>query len=155
MRRQACIPGARRCRPRRTTSCGAFLIETLVAVLVFSVAAAGVFSLLANGLRASDNARSRTEANDVAAATLARMSTEDIVTLADRYDALAGGSGFRTLLASARRLPGVTDTANVPVVTFAPGPSARSQRASVTLYWQLPGESARHQASMTSVVAPR
>ena len=137
--RQACIPGARRCRPRRTTSCGAFLIEALVAVLVFSVAAAGVFSLLANGLRASDNARSRTEASDVAAATLARMSTEDIVTLADRYDALGGGSGFRTLLASARRLPGVTDTANVPVVTFAPGPSARSQRVSVTVYWQLAG----------------
>ncbi len=91
------MPGARRCRPRRTTSCGAFLIEALVAVLVFSVAAAGVFSLLANGLRASDNARSRTEASDVAAATLARMSTEDIVTLADRYDALGGGSGFRTL----------------------------------------------------------
>jgi type IV pilus assembly protein PilV len=139
----------------RSASRGAFLVEALIAILVFSIAAAGLFTLLSNALRTSSNALWRTEATDVAASALARMSTEDLATLADRYDSLAAGPGFRALVATAKRLPGVTDTTNLPVVSIAPGPSANSQRVSVTVFWHPPNESAPHRASMTSVVAPR
>lgn len=134
---------------------GAFLIEALVAVVIFSVAAAGLFTLLANALRASSDALSRTDAYGAAVSTLARMSVDDFATLADRYDSHAGGPGFRALAAAAKRLPGVTDSINAPVVSIAPGPSAGSRRVSVTVYWQLANEASPHRASITGVVAPR
>jgi len=134
---------------------GAFLVEALIAVVVFSIAIAGTFGLLANALRTTSNALARAQAQSLAASTLAHMWAEDFATLADRYDAHAPGAGFRTLVDAATRLPGVTPSANVPRVTFAPGPSSNSRRASVTVFWQLPSESAPHQASMTGVVAPR
>jgi hypothetical protein len=137
---------------RRTTSRGAFLVEALVAVIVFSTAAAGVFALLADAVRASGNARSRAAATDLAAATLARMSAEDPLTLRDRYDGAASGPGFRSLAASAQQLPGVTEAVNLPVVSFTPGPSANSLQVSLTVYWQLPSDAVLHRAVMTSVV---
>jgi Tfp pilus assembly protein PilV len=141
--------------PCRINARGAFLVEALVAILVFSIASAGLFLLLANALRESGNALARTAAAAVAASTIARMAAEDPATLADRYDAQRGGSGFRALLAAAQRLPGVSDTVNAPVVAVDPGPSIGSRRVSVTIHWQLPVESAAHRSSVSSVVAPR
>ena len=140
---------------RRRTSRGAFLVEALIASVIFSMAAAGLFALLANALRASNDALLRTEASGAAASTLARMSAEDFATLADRYDSIGRGPGFLSLVAMAKRLPGVSDSVNTPVVVLAPGPSANSLNASVTVYWQLPNETSPRRASITSVVAAR
>jgi len=140
---------------RRRTSRGAFLVEALIASVIFSMAAAGLFALLANALRASNDALLRTEASGAAASTLARMSADDFATLADRYDSIGRGPGFLSLVAMAKRLPGVTDSVNTPVVVLAPGPSANSLNASVTVYWQLPNETSPRRASITSVVAAR
>jgi hypothetical protein len=137
----------------RSASNGAFLIEALVAILVFSMSAAGVFTLLANAVRASGNGLARITATDLAAATLARMSAEDPVTLVERYASTIPGPGFRSLVGAARQLPGVTDAINAPTVSIAPGPSANSRRVSVTIYWQLPSDGILHRTVMTSVVA--
>ena len=142
-------------RPRRgppLPSRGAFLIEALISLVVISMTVAAIFGLLANGLRASNNALSRAEATDIAVSTLARMTAEDLVTLAGRYDPHGAGAGFRVVLAAARRLPGVTETTNVPVVSVAPGPSANSRHVSVTIFWQLPNEPLPHRASLKSAV---
>jgi type IV pilus assembly protein PilV len=141
-------------RKLQAASRGAFLIEALVALVVFSMAAAGLFALAANALRAGTEALARAEANDIAASALARMAAESLATLAERYDAALPGPGYRSLAAMASRLPGVRDEANAPVVSIAPGPSVGSRSVSVTVYWQLPGESAPHRAAMTSVLAP-
>jgi len=148
------VPRGRNDAKLRAVSRGAFLIEALVALVVFSMAAAGLFALAANALRAGTEALARAEANDIAASALARMGTESLATLAERYDAVLPGPGYRSLAAMAARLPGVRDGANAPVVSAAPGPSAGSRSVSVTVYWQLPGESAPHRAAMTSVLAP-
>ena len=142
-------------RGMRVAMRGAFLIEALVAVLVFSLAAAGVFSMLANGLRTSSNASIRDAANALAASTLARMSIEDLGTVAERYDPDVPGAGYRTLAKMARHLPGVTDTHNLPLVTVSGGSSAGSRRVAITVFWQLPNETTPHRAQLASVVAQR
>jgi Tfp pilus assembly protein PilV len=132
---------------------GAFLIEALVALLVFSMTTAGTFALLASAFRASGNAAARMEATDVAVAALGQMSVEEIPTLGDRYDAQRAGQGYRAIAASAKRLPGVTDTANLPVVSVTAGPSLNSRRISIVVFWQLPNDTAPHRAVVSSVVA--
>ena len=145
------LHGGSRCGYVR--QCGALLIEALVALVVVSIAAAGLFTLMANALRASGESLLRAEAAELAAAAVARMNTENPATLTERYDALTNGPGFVALLAAARRLPGVTDTANRPAVAIGPGPSDGTRSVVVTVGWQTPSGAA-HRASMSGVVGP-
>jgi Tfp pilus assembly protein PilV len=126
-------------------------MEALVAIVVFSIAVAGAFGLVANAVRANGNAVARAQATALAESTLARMLTGDITTVAERYG--AAGSDFQALLADAAQLPGVTRTANAPRVTFAPGPSIGSRRASITLSWQLASETVPHHTSLSTILA--
>jgi len=141
---------------RIATTCqrGTFLIEALMALLVVSIASVGLFTLMANLLHSSSESLLRAEAMELASAALARMAAEAPATLADRYDASAGAPGFVAIAAAARRLPGVTAVANLPAVAVAPGPSAGTQRVSVTVRWQAPHSGTVHSASMTTVVGP-
>lgn len=141
------LPAGRRQR-------GAFLLEALIAILIYSIGVAGLFALLGNALRQSGNANWRGEAFNVAAMTLSRMSAEDPGTLADRYDARTTGPGFRQLLALATRLPGVTASTNSPLVSVEPGPSGGSRRVTVTVFWQSPSDSSSHRQTVTGVVSP-
>ena len=141
-------------KAERSSQCGTFLIEALVALLVVSIASAGLFALMANLLRASTDALLRAEATELAAATLARMATESPATLADRYDASTAGSGFVALANAAQHLPGVSAVTNLPSVTVAPGPSAGTRRVSVVVRWQAPNDPSARVASMATVVGP-
>jgi hypothetical protein len=136
------------------TQRGSFLIEALVALLVVSIACAGLFALIANLVRASTDSLLRAEASELAAATLARMATDNPAALADRYDASAGAPGFAALAIAARRLPGVTAVTNLPSVAVAPGPSAATRSVSVSVRWQTPNDPTAHVASMSTVVGP-
>jgi type IV pilus assembly protein PilV len=137
----------------RFASRGAFLLEALVAMLVLSLGLLGVLGLLAAAMRASASAQWRSEGFDVAAAALARISTDDAATLAARYDASLDGQGYRQLLAQAMRLPGVAADVNAPSVSIVD--SAESRHVRVTVHWQSPGETARHQASVSGALPHR
>jgi type II secretory pathway pseudopilin PulG len=137
----------------RSRACGAFLFEALVAILVFSIGAAGLFALLGTALRESGNAHWRSEAFNVAATTLSQMAAEDPATLGDRYDARTSGPGFRQLLASAVRLPGVTASTNAPLVSIGTGPSGGSRRVAVTVFWQSQTDSSPRRQSVTGAVS--
>ena len=134
---------------------GAFLIEALVAIVIISIAAAGLFMLVARAISASGDALIRAEAAHLVAATLSRMSAEDPSMLSERYDATTNGAGYVALAAAAKRLPGVSDSANLPIVSVTPGPSLASRRVAVTVLWQSPASPAPHRAAMATVVAPR
>jgi type IV pilus assembly protein PilV len=125
---------------------GMFLLEALVALVVFSLAMLGLAGVLGHALRESGSARWRGEAFELASSTLGRMWVEDAATLASRYDARADGAAYRALLAAALRLPGVTSDQNAPVVTITDEALGR-RRVRVTVYWQLPGDSRVHEAS--------
>lgn len=140
-------------RPVRLLPRGAFLLEALVGMLVFSIAAAGVVALVAGAVRAGTNADLRSAATALAIATLARMATDDFAMLAERYDASRDGTGYRALVTRALQLPGVTPSRNLPAVSITEGPSAASRRVDLVISWQPPGASGPHRASLTTVIA--
>ena len=129
---------------------GGFLLEALLALLVFSLAMAALLGIAANAQRDSGNARWRGEAFDLAFSTLSRMWSEDPAGLAVRYDAAADGSGYRALLAAARKLPGVEALVNPPVVTI--DDEAESRQVSVIVSWQGPSERAPHRMSVSGAL---
>ncbi len=131
------------------TSRGMLLLEALLALVVFSLGTLGLLALLANALRESGSAYWRSEAFDVASATLSGMWAQDPATLAPRFDAATEGPGYRALLAAAMRLPGVTARVNAPLVVIDDSAS-ESRRVSVTVYWQMPTDQNAHQASVTA-----
>lgn len=130
---------------------GVFLLEALLALVVFSLSILGLLGLLVHALRDSGSAHWRSEAFDVASAALSRMWAEDPAALAARYDGTADGPGYRALLAAAMRLPGVSAVSNAPLVTVDEAASA-TRRVSVTVYWQLPAERNAHHASVAGVL---
>ena len=138
-------------RVTRGAQRGLFLLEALIALVVFSLAMLGLAGVVGHALRESGSARWRGEVFELASSTLGRMWVEDAATLATRYDALADGAAYRALLAAALRLPGVTVDKNVPVVTITDEALGR-RRARVTVYWQAPGDSRVHEASASAIL---
>lgn len=137
-------------RARAARCRGAFLLEALVALGVFSLGMLGLLGLLAGALRTSGSAQWRSEGFDIAAAAIARMWTEDPGTLGSRYEAATGGAGYRAILVQAMRLPGVTAATNTPRITV--DDTAERRRVQVTVLWQLPSDGVVHQASVTGVL---
>lgn len=129
---------------------GAFLLEALVAIVVFSLGMLGLLGLLVDAQRTSGSAQWRAEGFDIASAALARMWTEDPATLAARYDPAVDGVGYRQLLSDAMRLPGVSASVNAPSVTI--DDVAEGRRIRISVHWQLHDEGVVHDASVVGVL---
>jgi Tfp pilus assembly protein PilV len=128
-----------------------FLLEALVALLVFALATIALLGVLARAARDSGNAQWRTEALDIAASTLALMEVENPAGLAARYDPASNAPGYRELLAAAKRLPGVGESINPPTVTIETG-AGDTRRVVITVSWQIPGEMQSHRASVRASI---
>ena len=149
-RREAllCVP-----RPRhlRLAQGGSALLESLVAILIFSFGVLGLIGVLSASIRATNDARYRAEAANLANALIGDMWA----TAATQLDPQFGTGGpklaaWQNLVA--RDLPSATG-ANAPLVDLAqPGLSTQSRSVVVTVFWQLPGETVRHQVLITSQI---
>lgn len=139
-------PSLSAARPRRAQS-GAFLLEALVGVLIFAFGILGLVGLQAQAIRNTNDLQYRGEAIQIASAAMGRMWTMDRTQLKTSYegDKGTGGEGYTTLAEAAERLPGNNLDANKPTVTVEAGPTATSSLVTVTVRWQLPGESTPHQ----------
>ena len=130
---------------------GSALLEALVAILIFSFGVLGLIGILAGSIRATNDARYRAEAANLAHALVGDMWSTKAADLDAQFG--TGGpklSAWQTQVASL--LPSATG-ANVPVVDLTqPGLSSQSRSVVVTVYWQLPGESARHQVLITAQI---
>lgn len=124
---------------------GTYLLEALIALVVLSIGMFGLLGLLTGALRATGAVAWRGEGLGLAADTLARIATEAPAGVAARYDALAGGVGYRALLARAVRLPGVSSDVNAPEVSV--DDTGESRRVRVVMRWQPTGERV-HSASI-------
>ena len=133
----------------RRTDRGSFLVEALVAVVVFSIALVGLASSIANGVRTSGHAQWRGEALDIAAATLAEMAAEAPGAIVARYGPPGDGDGYQRLLARATRLPGVSADANAPVVAIV---DDTSRNVAVSIYWQPPGDAQVHVTTLATAM---
>jgi type IV pilus assembly protein PilV len=130
---------------------GSYLLEALIAILIFSFGILGLIGLLGSSIRITNDARYRTEASNLASAMIADMW----VLTSAQLDAQFGSGGSKLTnweTKVAELLPQATG-ANKPTVDLTPpGLSQQSRTAIVTVYWQLPGETTRHQHVMTAQI---
>ena len=139
---------APRTRAAAHRQAGGFLLEALVGIMIFAFGILGLVGLQAQALRNTNDLQYRGEAIQIANAAMGRMWTMDRANLKTFYegDAGTGGDGYTALHEAAERLPGVTGVdALAPTVVVADGPSTTSSLVTVTIRWQLPGETTPHQ----------
>jgi type IV pilus assembly protein PilV len=127
-------------RPRhrcRAVQRGMMLLQSLVAMALFSVGALAVLMLSVSAMRQAAEAHHRTAASVLAAQMMSqiRLGPRDPATLA----ALTASGGYQAFRdAAARVLPGTT--AYPPLVTVD-----SAGRFAITVRWQQPGDTSVHQ----------
>jgi type IV pilus assembly protein PilV len=145
----------RACRlPGRLLSpqCGAFLLEALIALLIFALGATAVSSLHARAIRHVNDAHFRGVALHVAHSAIARMKAANAATLHADFDMSGSGAGYQAVVEQAKALPGVSATRLAPEVHVTAGPSADSRKVAVRVLWQIPGDTIVHRYAATTVV---
>ena len=154
------ISGARR-------QSGSVILESMIAVLIFSLGILGIVGLQAASIKASTDAKYRSEASLLANELIGRMWVGDrsqatlqasfVSPEGGAYQAWAwaGAANSGTTAAPARgtvleALPGAA--ANPPTISIAAvapavatlPPTPSTSLVTVTVFWQLPGEAAAH-----------
>jgi type IV pilus assembly protein PilV len=135
----------------RTAQQGVALLEALVAILIFSFGVLGLIGILAGSIRATNDARYRAEAANLANAVIGEMWATAATDLDAQFG--AGGPKLTAWQAQVSGLLPSASGANVPVVDLTqPGLSLQSRSVVVSVFWQLPGESVRHQVLITAQI---
>ena len=132
---------------------GAFLLEALVALLIFSFGVMAMAGLQARAARHFNEAQYRANAAELVQATIASMRASDPATLASRFDHTTSAADWSALLGQAKRLPGVNDVQNVPAVQIIDGPTTTSRQVSLSVFWQTPGDLTAHRHAANTVIA--
>lgn len=140
--------------PSRDTQRGGFLLEALIAILIFSFGILGIVGLQAQSIRHVNDAQYRSEAIYLANSLVSSMWAEDVTTIKNNYDSTIGtGAGYLAFKARVAQLPG--GTVQDPDVVFAPALTLTSEVVTVTVYWLEPGEivgTTPHQYTTTAVI---
>jgi type IV pilus assembly protein PilV len=120
---------------------GSALIESLLALVVFSVGLLSLLMLLTSALKQSDNARYRSEASFLASDLIGQMWSGDrtLQSLQQRFDS-ASDTYQRWLVRVQSTLPGVTADRNQPELKIDD-----SRNITLTLHWQSPSDTEQHQ----------
>jgi type IV pilus assembly protein PilV len=145
------VPSTKRSQCPSGRQGGSFLLEGMVAILIFAFGILGLVGILAGSIRASNDARYRTEAINLANAIVGDMWTTQPANLDSQF-----GSGGAKLTAwqtyAASLLPSATG-ANVPQIDLTQaGLSAQSRSVVITVFWQLPGDTERHRILLTAQI---
>jgi type IV pilus assembly protein PilV len=135
----------------RTRQRGSYLLDGLIALLIFAFGVLGLIGMIGGSIRASNDARYRAEAINLANAMVGDMWTTQPTALDDQFG--AGGAKLTAWQAQAASLLPSATGANVPTVDLTqPGLSAQSRSVVVSVFWQLPGETERHQLVLTAQI---
>jgi type IV pilus assembly protein PilV len=128
------------------TQSGAFLLEALIAILIFSFGILGIVGLQAKAIRFTNDAEYRAEATYLANSLISEMWADDFSTLQTNYDSVVGTglpyNNFKTRIASA--MAGVTIKDPVVEVNTADLLLNKTTKCGsvvqVTIFWRMPGE---------------
>ncbi len=142
----------------RKSQSGVMLLEALIAILIFSLGILGVVGMQASAVKASRDAKYRTDAGLLANELIGQMwsGNRDGATLQANFQGDGNQTGPTNILADgpiytawqarvASTLPGTV--ANPSVVTVVPGlvgPPRTSSLVTVTVSWISPNEQAAH-----------
>ena len=123
---------------------GSYLLEALIAILIFAFGVLGLIGLLGSSIRVTNDARYRAEAATLANSMIADMWT----TTPANIDTFTSTKLPAWTTKVAALLPGGI----APDVEITPGFSSESRTVVVTVSWQLPGESSPHRHIMTAQI---
>jgi type IV pilus assembly protein PilV len=126
---------------------GNYLLESLVAILLTAFGILGLVGVHASAIRASNEARFRAEAGNIASGMIAEMWTET----AARMDA-DFCSGCAKLASWQNKARSLLPSANVAVDLAVPGLSAESRSVTVNVSWRLAGSTERHDFVSTAQI---
>jgi type IV pilus assembly protein PilV len=129
---------------------GSYLLESLIAILIFAFGVLGLIGLLGSSIRVTNDARYRSEAANLAGAMIADMWTMTATQMDTDFG--ASGTKLATWKTKAANLLPSADTYPPTVDLTQPGLSAQSRTAVVTVFWKLPGETELHQHLMTAQI---
>jgi type IV pilus assembly protein PilV len=136
---------------------GAFLLEALIGILIFSLGVLGIVGLQAQAIRFTNDAEYRAEAVYLANSLISQMWADDRATLKNNYDSVVGGPKYLAFKADVQN--GMTgavfpsgpvvkvDTADLP-----PRVTINSSVVQVQILWQLPGDLTVHNYITTGVI---
>jgi type IV pilus assembly protein PilV len=143
------------------TQRGAFLLEALIGILIFSLGVLGIVGLQARAIRFTNDAEFRAEAMYLANSLISQMWTDNRSQLKSKYDS-GGGPGATGYTAFKTRVNTALAGATIPdpvVIVDGPPPlpqanSATSNVVQVQIFWQMPGDpvSLTHNYSTTGVI---
>lgn len=133
---------------------GSFVLEALIAILLFAIGILAIIGLQAASIRNAAGAKYRTDASLLANQIIGQMWVTDKTnaTLSSCFNGPGATSGvcptagtmdyttWATAVASA--VPGISGSANKPSVSIN-----ANNVATVTVYWQAPNENAPHNYS--------
>jgi type IV pilus assembly protein PilV len=135
---------------RRSKQGGGFLLEALIAILLFSIGILGMVGLLGASTRATNDARYRSEAAYIANGMAADMWSLSAAQLDTEFG--TGGTKLTAWKTKAASLLPSADT-NPPTVDLTqPGLSLQSRTVVVTVFWQLPGSTELHSYMLTAQI---
>src|SRR5665811_2244945 len=82
----------------RRTQEGAFLLEALIGILIFSLGILGIVGLQAQAIRSTNDAEYRAEAVYLANSLVSQMWADDRNTLKAKYDSVVNGPKYVTFV---------------------------------------------------------
>ena len=130
---------------------GSYLLDGLIALLIFAFGVLGLIGMIGGSIRASNDARYRAEAINLAGAIVGDMWTTQPTSLDTEFG--SGGAKLTAWQTQAASLLPLATGANAPTVDLTqPGLSSLSRSVVVNIFWQLPGEAGRHQVVLTAQI---
>ncbi len=136
---------------------GAFLLEALIGILIFSLGVLGIVGLQAQAIRFTNDSEYRAEAVYLANSLISQMWADKLADLKINYDSVVAGPKYTTFQADVHtRMRGALfPTEPIVKVDTADLPAAVTKTSSVVqvqIFWQLPGESSPHNYITTGVI---
>jgi type IV pilus assembly protein PilV len=143
----------------RRQQTGAMLLEALIAILIFSMGILAVVGLQAASVKASSDAKYRSDASLLANQLIGQMWAGDRTpaTLQANFNSPAGASYATWQADVVAALPGVANTPPTVLVQPAVGTSTTTSLVTIAIYWKLPSEPASaptHQYITIAQISP-
>ncbi len=120
----------------RNRQTGAYLLEALIGILIFSLGILGIVGLQAAALRSTSNASLRAEAVFAANQLIGQMWADNENNLEANYSTAFAGpayQNFATTLKAAQGGAWIQD----PVVVFGAAPSTTAQYVTISIKWKI------------------
>jgi type IV pilus assembly protein PilV len=131
--------------PSRQVQQGAFLLEALIGILIFSLGILGIVGLQAQAMRFTNDAEYRAEAVYLANSLISQMWADKQSTLKALYDSGVGGARYTQFALDVQNgMPGAILTSPPVVKVDDPTlPAAATKTSSVVqvqITWRIPGD---------------